>query len=158
LALGQVCARSGWRVHAFVLMRNHYHLLIETPQPNLVAGMRWFQSTYTMRFNRRHGLSGHLFQGRYKAQLIDGRSAGYLRTACDYVHLNPVRARLVLAEERLESYRWSSYPAYRCPQLRPGWLRLDNRQEAIFGDDVDRSDFCADAGGGLPPHGLAGAR
>ena len=65
--LGQVCERAGWRVHACVLMTNHYHLLVETPQANLVAGMRWFQTTYTVRFNRRHRLSGHLFQGRYKA-------------------------------------------------------------------------------------------
>ena len=65
--LGKLCERTGWRVHAFVLMTNHYHLLVETPQANLVAGMRWFQTTYTMRYNRRHRLSGHLFQGRYKA-------------------------------------------------------------------------------------------
>ncbi len=63
--LGEACQRTGWRVHAFVLMTNHYHLLIESPQPNLVAGMRWFQTTYTMRFNRRHRISGHRFQGRY---------------------------------------------------------------------------------------------
>ncbi len=69
-SLGAACARTGWRVHAFVLMSNHYHLLIETPKPNLVAGMRWFQTTYTVRFNRRHRVSGHLFQGRYKAQLM----------------------------------------------------------------------------------------
>ena len=65
--LGEACARTAWRVHAFVLMGNHYHFMLETPQANLVAGMRWFQTTWTMRFNRRHGLCGHLFQGRYKA-------------------------------------------------------------------------------------------
>ena len=59
--LGEACARTGWRVHAFVLMSNHYHLMIETPQANLVAGMRWFQTTWTMRYNTRHRLSGHLF-------------------------------------------------------------------------------------------------
>src|ERR1044072_7724001 len=67
--LGQACARCGWRVHALVLMTNHYHLLVETPEANLVAGMRWFQTTWTVRFNRFHGLRGHLFQGRYKAVL-----------------------------------------------------------------------------------------
>jgi REP element-mobilizing transposase RayT len=71
--LGEVCARTGWRVHAFVLMTNHYHLLLETPQPNLVAGMRWFQTTTTARFNRRHRLSGHLYQGRYKAVVVGAR-------------------------------------------------------------------------------------
>ena len=65
--LGEACQRTGWRVHAWVLMRNHYRLLVETPQANLVVGMRWFQTTWTVRFNRRHRLSGHLFQGRYKA-------------------------------------------------------------------------------------------
>ena len=65
--LGEAGARTGWRVHAFVLMSNHYHLMIQTPQANLVAGMRWFQTTWTVRYNRRHRLSGHLFQGRYKA-------------------------------------------------------------------------------------------
>ena len=65
--LGEACLRTGWRVHALVLMSNHYHLLIQTPHANLVAGMRWFQTTWTVRFNRRHRLSGHLFQGRYKS-------------------------------------------------------------------------------------------
>ncbi|MGI8603326.1 MAG: transposase, partial [Verrucomicrobiales bacterium] len=59
--LGEACERCGWRVHAWVLMSNHYHLLLETPRPNLVAGMSWLQNTFTIRFNRRHRLSGHLF-------------------------------------------------------------------------------------------------
>jgi putative transposase len=87
--------------------------------------MKWFLGTYTQRFNRRHRHWGHLFGGRYKAQLIDERSPGYLRCACDYVHLNPVRAGIVAKDEKLESYRWSSYPAYRQAKLRPGWLRVD---------------------------------
>lgn len=61
--LGEVCGRTGWRGHAWVLLTNHDHVLVETPEANLVAGMRWFQTTYTVRFNRRHRLSGHLFQG-----------------------------------------------------------------------------------------------
>src|SRR5215211_5853143 len=75
--LGAVCERTGWRVHAWVLMSNHYHLLIDTPQANLIAGMRWFQTTYTVRFNRRHRLNGHLFQGRYKAVLVDPEERRY---------------------------------------------------------------------------------
>ena len=71
--LGEACARTGWRVHAFVLMSNHYHLMIETPQANLVAGMRWFQTTWTIRYNTRHRLGGHLFQGRYKAVVVDSQ-------------------------------------------------------------------------------------
>ena len=122
---GQACLKTGWETHAYCLMTNHFHLVLETPQPNLVAGMKWFLGTYTLRFNRRHQHWGHLFGGRYKAQLIDGRSKGYLRRACDYVHLNPVRAGIVGPEETLECYRWSSYPAYRKPKLRPSWLRVD---------------------------------
>lgn len=124
-ALEQVCGKTGWQVHAYCLMSNHFHLVVETPQANLALGMKWYLGTYTQRFNRRHRLSGHLFQGRYKAQLIDERSDSYLRAACDYVHLNPVRAGLVAPEEKLESYRWSSYEAYRHPKERPSWLRTD---------------------------------
>jgi putative transposase len=87
--------------------------------------MKWMLGTYTQRFNRRHHRWGHLFGGRYKAQPIDGRSPGYLRRACDYVHLNPVRTGVVGLEEKLESYQWSSYAAYRWPKLRPSWLRVD---------------------------------
>jgi hypothetical protein len=87
--------------------------------------MKWLLGTYTQRFNRRHRHWGHLFGGRYKAQLIDGRKLGYLRCACDYVHLNPVRAGIVSREKKLDSFRWSSYPAYRQPKLRPPWLRVD---------------------------------
>src|SRR5437867_3574498 len=92
--LGEVCVKTGWQVHALCLMSNHFHLVVETPRANLVAGMKWFLGTYTGRFNRRHKLSGHLFSGRYKSLLIVDRSgSGYLRTVCVYVHLNPVRAR-----------------------------------------------------------------
>lgn len=88
-------------------------------------GMGWLLGTYTQSFNRRHRQWGHLFGGRYKAQLIDERSSGYLRCACDYVHLNPLRVGLIKAGRQLESYPWSSYPAYLRPGLRPGWLRVD---------------------------------
>jgi REP element-mobilizing transposase RayT len=123
--LGQTCLKTGWQVHAYCLMSNHFHLVVETPQPNLAVGMKWLLGTYTQRFNRRHRHWGHLFGGRYKAQLIDERSPGYLRCACDYVHLNPARAGIVAKDKKLESYRWSSYPAYGRPKLRPAWLRVD---------------------------------
>ena len=124
-ALGQTCGKTGWQVHAYCLMTNHFHLVVETPQPNLAAGMKWFLGTYTQRFNRRHRQWGHLFGGRYKAQSIDGRGSDYLRVACDYVHLNPVRAGLVGKKKKLESFPWSSYPAYRRPKGRPSWVRVD---------------------------------
>src|SRR5436305_9576175 len=123
--LGQACLKTGWQVHAYCLMSNHFHLVIETPQPNLALGMKWLLGVYTQRFNRRHRHWGHLFGGRYKAQLIDERSAGYLRGACDYVQLNPVRAGLVRAMQKLEKFPWSSYPGYLQPRLRPSWLRID---------------------------------
>ncbi len=123
--LGRACGKTGWQVHAYCLMSNHFHLVLETPQANLAAGMKWLLGTYTQRFNRRHRLNGHLFQGRYKAQHVDGRAADYLRVACDYVHLNPVRAGLVQEGEKLENYSWSSYGAYLHPKERPEWLRVD---------------------------------
>ncbi len=118
--VGEVCARTGWRMHAFVLMGNHYHFMLETPEPNLVAGMRWFQTTWTVRFNRRHRLSGHLFQGRYKAVVVE--AAGYWGALSDYIHLNPVRARMVGLGDRLFDYRWSSYPLYCARAARPAWF------------------------------------
>jgi putative transposase len=124
--LAEACQKTGWQVHAYCLMRNHYHLVLETPNANLVAGMAWLQSTYTNRLNRRHKLFGHVFSGRYKAQLIQADGSGYLRTACDYVHLNPVRAGLLKGEERLLAYPWSSFGWYLCaPRHRPGWICTD---------------------------------
>jgi REP element-mobilizing transposase RayT len=123
--LGEACAKTDWLVHAWCLMSNHFHLVVETPQPNLVAGMKWFLGTYTSRFNRRHRLSGHLFSGRYKALVVDGSGNGYLRTVCDYVHLNPVRAKLLTPEQPLRAYVWSSYLDYlRKPAQRLAWIRV----------------------------------
>ena len=125
-ALDEVCAKSGWQVHAYVLMPNHFHLVVETPQPNLVAGMKWLLGTYTGRFNRRHKMVGHLFCGRYKSLVVDGSGSGYLKSVCDYVHLNPARAKLVPADAPLKSFAWSSWPAYLLsPAKRPVWLRVD---------------------------------
>ena len=124
--LGEACGKTGWQVLAYCLMPNHFHLVVETPQGNLVAGMKWFLGTYTSRFNRRHKLFGHLFSGRYKALIVDGSGNGYLRTVCDYVHLNPARANLLQARKALREYPWSSWPEYlKNPKKRPGWLRVD---------------------------------
>lgn len=124
--LAEACQKTGWQVHAYCLMRNHYHLVLETPNPNLVAGMAWLQSTYTIRLNHRHKLIGHVLSGRYKAQLVEGSGNGYLRSACDYVHLNPVRAHLLKPDERLLAYPWSSLGYYlAAPEHRPQWVRVD---------------------------------
>jgi REP element-mobilizing transposase RayT len=98
--LDQACGKTGWPVPAFCLMRNHFHLVVETPQANLIAGMQWLLGTYTARFNRRHKVFGHWLSGRYKSLLVDGSGGGHLKTVCDYVHLNPARAKLLQAEER----------------------------------------------------------
>jgi putative transposase len=124
--LAEACQKTGWQVHAYCLMGNHYHLVVETPNANLVAGMAWLQSTCTIRLNHRHQLIGHVLSGRYKAQLVEGSGNGYLRTACDYVHLNPVRAGLLRPEERLLAYPWSSLGYYlAAPEHRPNWVRVD---------------------------------
>jgi putative transposase len=124
--LAEACGKTDWQVHTYCLMCNHFHLVIETPRANLVAGMKWLLTTYTCRFNRKHKLFGHLFSGRYKALPVDGSTTGYLKTACDYVHLNPVRAQLLVPEQPLQAYPWSSYPLYlKEPTARPVWLRTD---------------------------------
>ena len=124
-ALAEVCERTGWKVHAYVLMGNHYHLLLETPEPNLVAGMQWLQSTYTKRFNVSHRESGHLFQGRYKAIPVEP-GAQYFLPVATYIHLNPARMRgYNFKTSKLQDYRWSSYPAYIGTAPRPGWLTAD---------------------------------
>lgn len=120
--LGEACGRTGWKVHAYVLMGNHYHLLLATAEPNLVAGMQWLQSTYTKRFNASHREWGHLFQGRYKAIPVEA-GGSYFPAVATYVHLNPVRMRGYDFEtEKLPEYRWSSYPAYVGKAPRPEWL------------------------------------
>jgi putative transposase len=123
--LGEACGRTGWKVHAYVLMGNHYHLLLETPEANLVAGMQWLQSTYTKRFNAGHREWGHLFRGRYKAIPVETGS-GYFPAVATYIHLNPVRMKgYDFARERLADFRWSSYPAYVGKRTRPGWLCVE---------------------------------
>lgn len=97
--------KFNWICHAYCLMDNHYHLLIETPDANLQVGMRQLNGVYTQQFNRRRGRVGHVFQGRYKAILVDKES--YLLELCRYIVLNPIRAAMVAQPEQ---YLWSSYP------------------------------------------------
>jgi REP element-mobilizing transposase RayT len=142
--LGEAVGMFGWSLHAYVLMDNHFHLLVETAEPNLGRGMQWLNVSYSVWFNRRHGRSGHLFQGRYKAILVD--PLGWGLELSRYVHLNPVRiGRQGLdkrARERdhagvgekpdmavikartaaLRRYPWSSYRAYLGVAKAPPWL------------------------------------
>ena len=138
--LAEACQKTGWQVHAYCLMRNHFHLVVETPNANLVEGMRWLLSAYTIRLNHRHQLFGHVFSGRYKALLVEGGGSGYLRTVSDYVHLNPVRAKLLKRQERLLAYPWSSLIWYvAAPEHRPGWMRVDR----LLGEHGIRRDTAA---------------
>lgn len=120
--LFEACERSGWLLHAFVIMRNHYHLAVETPDPNLVTGMHWLQATFANRFNRLRGESGHLFQGRYKALLVE--AGGPLGQVCHYIHLNPVRAGAA-AVGKLDEFRHSSFWYLNSPKARPEFLHVD---------------------------------
>ena len=81
--LAESCEKTGWQVHAYGLMGNHFHLVVETPRANLCAGMHWLLGTYTTRLNRRHRRFGHLFSGRYKSLRVDGSGSGYLKSVCD---------------------------------------------------------------------------
>ncbi len=121
--LAETVEKTGWQIHAWVWMRNHYHLLVETPEANLVKGMTWFQTTFTTRFNARHRLRGHLFGGRYKAVLVDRGEPRYFSTLLDYIHLNPVRAGIIKTRkgEDLRDYRWSSWGGYVHPRQRQKW-------------------------------------
>lgn len=122
--LGEMCVRNQVVAHAWCLMSNHYHLLLETPQGNLVDAMKWFQGTFAQRYNARHKLWGHLFQGRYKAKVIDDEDASYFLKVSEYIHLNPADAGLV-KPGHLSNYLWSSYPFYlKPPSRRPEWLHV----------------------------------
>src|SRR5437868_3241665 len=138
--LDEACSKTGWLLHAFCLMPNHFHLALETPQPNLVSAMKWLLGTYTIRFNARHRLRGHLFSGRYKALIISPGDSTYLRLVCEYIHLNPSRAKLLKPSEPLQRFAWSSYPAYlSAPSKRPPWLRTD----VLFGELGFQKDTAA---------------
>jgi REP element-mobilizing transposase RayT len=118
--LGKVVNRFNWLCHAYCLMNNHYHLVIETPEANLSRGMRQLNGVYTQFYNRRHQSVGHVFQGRYKAILIQKES--HLFEVCRYVVLNPVGAGVV---GRVEQWKWSSYGATAGIRQGPRWLTVD---------------------------------
>jgi len=116
----EVCRRFNWICHAYCLMSNHYHLLIETPESNLSLGMRQLNGVYTQRFNRNHNRVGHVFQGRYKAILVDKEN--YLLELARYIVLNPVRAKMI---RKLADWSWSSYRSTSGLESCPSWLQVD---------------------------------
>jgi putative transposase len=118
--LEEVVQRFNWTVHAYCLMSNHYHLLVETPDANLSQGMRQLNGVYTQRFNRHHRRVGHVFQGRYKGIIVQKDT--YLLELARYIVLNPVRARMVRSANE---WRWSSYRATAGFSEAPAWLAID---------------------------------
>jgi REP element-mobilizing transposase RayT len=119
--LFEACKKSGWVLHAFVIMSNHFHLALATPEGNLVTGMRWLLSTFCTRFNRYRNERGHVFQGRYQSLLVEEGAA--LGQVCHYIHLNPVRAGVRPVAE-LKTYRYSSYWYLWERQSRPPFLEV----------------------------------
>ena len=121
--------RFEWDVLAVAIMSNHLHLLLRTPRPNLAKGMQAFLSAYALYSARRRHRPGHLFQGRYKAEMIEVET--YYWTVSRYIHLNPVRAGLVA---RPEEWEWSSYPGYVSPARRRPWVRYETLLSAWSGE------------------------
>ena len=118
-ALGRAARRCSWRIYAFVLMSNHLHVVLKTPEPNLARGMQAFLSSYANAWARRHRFAGHIFQGRYRTELVEDET--YLWTVTRYVHLNPVRARIV---GHPAGWPWSSYPGYARRDRRLDWGQI----------------------------------
>ena len=144
--LGEAGAKTGWRIHAYVRMGNHYHLLVETPAGDLVAGMKWLPGVHTQRFNRRHKVFGRLFQGCFNAVVIDSHATGCFEVVASCIHLTPARAGLVrIGKESLKRYRWSSYPRYLSPAGRgPAWLCVARVMAAEGVKAGDRRRYEAD--------------
>ncbi len=118
--LCDVYNKFNWQFHAYCLMSNHYHLLVETPRANLSKGMQYLNGVYTQRFNRKHNRVGHVFQGRFKSILVEKEN--YLLELSRYIVLNPVRAHMVLS---VSDWPWSSYLATTGQILAPTWLNID---------------------------------
>jgi len=127
--LGRAVTRNGWQLLCFVVMSNHFHLLLKTPRPNLARGMQGLLSSYAHWCLRRRGRPGHLFQGRYKAELIEDES--YYWTVSRYIHFNPARARLVAHPAE---WAWSSYPGYATPSGRRAWVAYEALLSAWRGE------------------------
>ena len=123
--------KFGFEIFAFVCMPNHVHLFFRTPRPNLSKGMQYLLSGYANWFNTRHQRPGHLFQGRFRGELIEGES--YFWNVSRYLHLNPVRGKRPLVE-RPELWDWSSYPGYRWKRRRVDWIAYDQVLNAWQGE------------------------
>lgn len=117
--LFEACMRSGWRLHAYCILSNHFHLCIGTPKGNLSEGMRWLQATFAARFRKYRKVHGHLFQGRFKSLVIEPGS--YWLSLIDYIHLNPLKARIVNPDS-FTHYKWSSLWHFPKRSTRPSFM------------------------------------
>ena len=145
--LGKICESHGWRVHAWVLMSNHFHLLVETPEANLVTGMKLLLGTFSQGWNRRRMRRGHVFQGRYKSIPVNASDSDpyYFKIVADYIHLNPARAGLAGGKKgKLLGYRWSSLPSH-ARGNGPDWLDTERLLRAfeLAGDGRGRRAYLA---------------
>lgn len=128
-ALGEACHAFRLQLRAYVLMPNHYHLLLTTPEGNLSQAMAWLLTAFTVRYNKSHNRIGHVFQGRFKAQIIDDRA--YARALISYLHLNPIRSRvdgkprITQPPELLDKYLWSSHAVYLGRRKPSSWLNTE---------------------------------
>jgi REP element-mobilizing transposase RayT len=134
--LFEACERSGWRLYAYCIMSNHFHLCIGTPKGNLSEGMRWLQATFAARFHKYRKVHGHLFQGRFKSLVVEPGS--YWLSLIDYIHLNPFNAGIV-DQDSLSGYNWSSLWYFPKRSTRPSFM------DASW---LDYTDDCQDSKGG----------
>ena len=139
-ALADSCETFHVKLICYVMMSNHFHLLVQTPEANLSEFMRHFLVTYTVRFNRRNGRTGHVFQGRFRSLLVDEDE--YLLPLSRYIHLNPIRTKQFKKEEfsrkceYLKNYPWSSFPKYCYLRQRTGDIDYDWFLNTYFGEDT----------------------
>lgn len=132
--LAELPERYNIQVHAYVLMGNHYHLLLKTNEANLSKALQWFGTIYTRKYNLKNHAGGHLFQGRFKSLIVENDTY-LLRLSC-YIHRNPLRAGIV---ERLADYQWSSYRFYAYHKKPPAWLTTQAILEQVSGGDVHKA-------------------
>lgn len=135
--LEAACHRFGWKIYAYALMDDHFHLLVETPEPNLSDGMKWLMTVYSRQFNCRHGYSGHVFGDRYQSTLVEAANPHYLSTLVDYIHLNPARRGMVRFGNFLSACRWTSLPSWMNPNIRPAWLFPERGLKCHGCDDTE---------------------
>ena len=142
-ALGEACHAFHLQIRAYVLMPNHYHLLLTTPEGNLSRAMAWLLTAFTVRYNKSHNRIGHVFQGRFKAQIIDDRA--YARSLISYLHLNPIRSRIngkpriTQPPDLLDNFPWSSHAVYLGRRTPPAWLNTEWLR--FWGSDATAHDL-----------------